>query len=167
MIRTLLSAAVFTLAVAYAAVAQPASVSVSEVWARATPPGAKTGAAYLTVKNKGTAPDRLVKASTPVASEAQLHTMIDDNGIMKMRPVAGIDVKAGGSVTLKPGGFHVMLMGLKQPLVEGQSFPLTLTFEKAGAVETTVKVAKAGAASPGGGGGQMHSMPGMDGMGGK
>ena len=166
MIRTLLSATVFTAAVAYAAVAQQASVSVSEVWARATPPGAKTGAAYLTVANQGALPDRLVKASTPVASEAQLHTMIDDNGVMKMRPVAGIDVKAGGSVTLKPGGFHVMLMGLKQPLVEGESFPLTLTFEKAGAVATTVKVAKAGAASPGGGS-QMHNMPGMDGMGAK
>jgi len=131
------------------AVAQTATapIAVSDAWARATPKGATTGAAYVTVSNHGAGADRLVGASTPVADKAQLHTMIDDNGVMKMRPVAGIELTPGAKVALKPGGYHVMLMGLKQPLAAGQSFPLTLTFEKAGTIETTVKIAKAGAMS--------------------
>jgi len=94
-----------------------------------------------------------------VAGEAQLHTTITDNGVMKMRPVSAIDLKPGASVTLKPGGMHVMLMDLKQPLKNGDSFPIALTFEKAGKVNATVKVQKAGAMS---GGMDMGDMPGMN-----
>lgn len=161
----MLMLAVAALAFIAPAVAQTASapIVVSDAWARATPNGAKTGAAYVTVANHGAGADRLVSVSTPVADMAQLHTMINDNGVMKMRPVAGIEVKPGAQIALKPGGYHVMLMGLKQPLAEGQSFPLTLTFEKAGAVETTVKIAKAGAMSGGDMGGMnMKDMPNMD-----
>ncbi|HXQ51769.1 MAG TPA: copper chaperone PCu(A)C [Stellaceae bacterium] len=164
MIRTSIVAAALICGIALGAAAQQSGVTVSDAWARATPSGAKTGAAYVTVKNMGTAPDRLVAVSTPVAGVAQLHTMIDDNGVMKMRPVTAIEVKPGASVTLKPGGFHVMLMDLKQPLAEGQSFALTLTFEKAGPVETKVIIAKAGAAAPAAMGGvNMGDMPGMSG----
>ena len=134
------------------------TIAVTGAWARATPGGAKTGAAYVTVTDSGTSDDTLVGAATPVAAEAQLHTMTEENGVMKMRPLAAIAVKPGSPVVLKPGGMHIMLMGLKQPLTEGQTFPLTLKFAKAGTVETTVKVAKAGAMS----GTDMGGMKGMN-----
>ena len=116
------------------------AVQAVDVWARATPQGAGTGAVYMTLVNPGPADDRLVGATTPVAGEAQIHSMSMENGVMMMRPVAGIDVKAGSSATLKPGGYHVMLMDLKQPLVEGKSFPLILTFAKAGKVEAVARI---------------------------
>ena len=126
----------------FPAQAQTTSVQADHVWARAST--GQTGAVYMTIANKGPTDDRLVSAATRVAGQAQLHTEINDNGIMKMRPVPGIDVKSGGQTTLGPGGFHVMLMGLKQPLKEGATFPLTLTFEKAGKLDVSVKVEKAG-----------------------
>ena len=132
---------------------------MTDAWARATPPGAKTGAAYVTVTNTGKEADRLLSVSTPVAGMAQLHTTINDNGVLKMRPIAAIDVKPGASVTLKPGGYHLMLMQLTQPLKQGETFPLVLTFAKAGKVETEVKVQKAGAMSDMG---SMTDMPGMN-----
>jgi periplasmic copper chaperone A len=137
---------------AYAQASPP--IEISHAWARATAASATNGAVYLMVSNRGTADDRLTGASTTVASKAEMHITLNDNGVMKMRPVADVPVKAGGSAQFKPGGMHIMLLGLKHPLKAGESFPLTLTFEKAGAVETMVKVEKAGAAGPG-------SMPGM------
>lgn len=158
MTRSSILAALFATAFVMPALAQQSPISVTDAWARATPPGAKTGAAYFTVKDGGTAPDRLLSASTPVAGMAQLHTTISDNGVMKMRPVDGIDVKPGTPLTLQPGGYHLMLMQLKAPLKEGDHFPLTLTFAKAGTVETEVKVEKAGAMGAMGSSG----MSGMD-----
>ena len=124
------------------AIAQTATIAVDHPWARAS--NAKTGAVYMSIKNTGPADDRLLAAASPVADQLQLHIEINDNGVMKMRPVPAIDVKANSEATLKPGGMHVMLIGLKQPLKEGQSFPLTLTFEKAGKIDVTVVVEKAG-----------------------
>ena len=123
-----------------------ATIEVAGAWARPTPPSAKTAAAYLTVTASG-GEDRLVGASTPVAGKAEVHETIDDNGIMKMRPAGALTVKPGTPATLKPGGLHVMMTDLKQPLSEGQTFPLTLRFEKAGAVEAQVHVQRA---APGG-----------------
>lgn len=134
------------LVIAGAALAQPAGPEVSNAWARATPPGAKDGVAYLTIESP--AADRLVSASTPVAKKAELHTMSMQGMVMKMRPLAGLDIPAGQPVTLKPGGEHVMLMGLDHPLREGQSFPLTLDFAKAGPRTVTVSVEKPGATGP-------------------
>jgi periplasmic copper chaperone A len=136
------------------ALAQSGSIEVDHVWARATPGGAKTGAIYLTIANKGGAPDKLLSASTPAAGLAQVHSMSMDNGVMKMRPVASLDLKPGETTELKPGGLHIMLMQLKGPLVEGKSVPLTLTFEKAGKVDVTATVEKPGAMGP-------AAMPGM------
>src|SRR5271167_2425472 len=135
-----------SLALASAALAQTNQLEVSDAWARATPGKAENGVAYLTIRTP--TPDRLVSVSSPVAKKAELHTMEMAGMVMKMRPLAGLDIPAGQSVTLKPGGEHIMLMGLNGPLREGQSFPLTLTFEKAGAREVTVPVEKAGAAGP-------------------
>jgi periplasmic copper chaperone A len=139
-----------------AALAQTGQIEVTNAWARATPGGAATGAAYLTLLSP--VGDRLIAASTPVAKIAQLHTMTTQGGIMRMRPIAGIDLPAGKAVTLKPGGMHIMLTGLIAPLKDGQKFPLTLTFKNGGAKEVTVTVAKVGAMGPAGGMGGM-SMP--------
>ncbi len=111
-----------------------------EPWARATIGQVKTGAVYLTVINHGAAGDRLLAVSTPVAAKAQLHSNIVDAGVMKMRPVEAIDIEAKGSTTLEPGGIHVMLMGVQNPLEEGDVFPMTLTFETAGSVDVEVHV---------------------------
>src|SRR5436190_12616891 len=133
------------LAVASAALAQPSQLEVNNAWAGATPGKAENGAAYVTIQSPTA--DRLVSASTPVAKKAELHTMSMQGMVMKMRPISGVDIPAGQPVSLKPGGEHIMLMGLNEPLREGQSFPLTLTFEKAGAREVTVAVEKPGAAA--------------------
>ena len=112
---------------------------VDHPWARASAGAAKNGAAFLTVTAKG-AGDRLTGVASPVAATAELHESIDDKGVMKMRPVAGVALEPGKSVTLAPGGYHVMLMGLKAPLKAGDSFPLTLKFERAPELTVTVKV---------------------------
>ena len=130
------------------------SISVEHPWARATPAGAKTGAAYLTLVNNGTVADRLIRASTPVAEKVQVHQEIDDNGVMKMRELPVVDIGPGAALTFKPGGTHMMIIGLKQPLKKGQTFPLTLEFEKAGKLDLQVPIAKAGAMGD-------HDMSGM------
>ena len=139
-------AIVACLVVAGAALAQTNELEVTNAWARATPAKAENGVAFLTIRTS--TPDRLVSVASPVAKKAELHTMEMAGMVMKMRPLAGLDIPAGQHVTLKPGGEHIMLMGLNGPLREGQSFPLTLTFEKAGAREVTVAVEKPGAAGP-------------------
>ena len=126
--------------------AQTKPVEVTQAWARATPGKAENGAAYLTLE--AAAPDRLTGLSTPAAKQAELHSMTIEGGIMKMRSLAGIDLAAGQPVTLKPGGEHIMLLGLTEPLRAGQSFPLTLYFEKAGTMQVTVAVEAAGATAP-------------------
>jgi len=123
------------------------SIEVEHPWARATAPSARNGAAYLTLTEHGGGVDRLVSVSTPVAGKAELHTTLMDNGVMKMRPLDTIEVTPGASTKLQPGGMHIMLLGLTQPLVNGKAFPLTLTFEKAGSVTVQVDVQGAAAAS--------------------
>jgi periplasmic copper chaperone A len=136
-----------SLAIASAALAQPTQLEVNNAWAGATPGKAENGAAYLTIQSSTA--DRLVSVSSPVAKKAELHSMSMQGAVMKMRPIDGLDVPAGQPVALKPGGEHIMLMGLNQQLHEGQSFPLTLDFEKAGPRTVTVTVEKAGAKGPG------------------
>lgn len=108
------------------------------------PTAGKTGAVYMTIENAGGEADRLVSVATIIAAKAELHTVTLENNIMLMRPVEGIDVPAGGKAVLRTGGFHVMLIGVKK-LVEGDKFPLTLTFAKAGKVEVEAIVGKLGA----------------------
>jgi copper(I)-binding protein len=136
-----------SLFVASAALAQTGQLEVTNAWARATPGKAESSAAYLTITSPTA--DRLVSIATPVAKKAELHTMSMKGMVMEMRPLAGLDIPAGQPVSLKPGGEHIMLFGLNQPLREGQSFPLTLNFEKAGPRPVTVSVEKPGASSPG------------------
>ncbi|WP_185973712.1 DUF1775 domain-containing protein [Ferrovibrio terrae] len=129
-------------------------IMVEQPFARATP--AKVGGVFLTLKNGGGTADRLVKAASPVAANVELHTHIKDGDAMRMRAVENIPVPANGQTALEPGGYHIMLIGLKQVLKEGESFPLTLTFEKAGNVTVSVPVQKAGAPAASGGHDHKH-----------
>lgn len=124
------------------ALAQTANdVTASKPWSRAMPISAPNGAVYFELANKGKVADKLVSASSPRAQKAELHTHVDDNGVMRMRAVAGgIAVPAGSTVKFAPGGLHVMLMGLKTPFKTGEKYPLTLNFEKAGPVKVEVVV---------------------------
>jgi periplasmic copper chaperone A len=138
------------------------SITVEEPYARATPAGAQTGAVYMTLDNKTNAADRLTGASSDVADKLQIHEMKVVNGVMQMRELAGgLPIPAGGSVALKPGSYHVMLIGLKKPLTAGEKFALTLTFEKAGNISVTVPVqAMVATEDKGGGIGDMHDNQG-------
>lgn len=146
MIRQLVVAlaAALIAASAFAHDYQLKSLQIDHPFARATPPAAMAAGAFLTIKNTGTQADRLIRATSPVAGVVELHEMAMDGNVMRMRPIAGIEVPAGAQVALKPGGYHVMLMELKGPLVEGKQVPLTLVFEKSGTIEVQVKVESMG-----------------------
>ena len=138
------------LAVAFAAASFTASahgfrlgaIEIAHPNARPTAAGQSVGAGYFKLVNKGAA-DRLVSATTPAASMVELHSMSMDGNVMKMRQIDAIDVPAGQTVELKSGGLHLMLMGLKAPLKDGDRVPLTLKFEKAGSIKVIVNVEKA------------------------
>ncbi|MEA2992973.1 MAG: periplasmic copper chaperone [Alphaproteobacteria bacterium] len=112
------------------------SIHIDHPWARATPKGAKIGAGYMTITNRGAAPDRLISGSTPVATRLVIHKMTMDNDIMQMRPlVQGLEINPGATIDLTAESLHVMFEGLKQPLQQGQRIKANLVFEKAGTIE--------------------------------
>ena len=130
---------------------QAGSLQVTGPWARATPKGAQVGGGYLKITNNGSAPDRLVSGSSPISGKFELHEMSMSGGVAKMRElVNGLEIRPGETVELKPGGNHVMFVGLKQPLERGKPFTATLQFEKAGKVDVEFKVEPIGAPGPGG-----------------
>ena len=134
---------------------------LDHAWARATPGGAKVGGGYLTIENKGATPDKLIGGSSPAAGKVEVHEMAMNNGVMTMRPVkGGLSIPPGQSVTLAPGGYHIMLMELKAPLKKGDKVPVTLAFEKAGEVNVTFDIQVIGAMGPISGQ-KDHAMPGM------
>lgn len=116
------------------------SLIVSEVWARATPPSAEVGAAYFTLENLAGTADMLISVASPVSSRTEMHTHSMQDGMMMMMQLESVEIPAGGVVEFKPGGNHIMFIGLERPLVEGERFPLTLKFERAGLVELIVEV---------------------------
>jgi len=132
-------------------------LTISHPWSRATAPSQKVGAVFMTIETNGNQEDRLVGGASPDAETVQIHnhTMVD--GVMRMRPVDGVPIPANGKAVLEPGGFHVMLIGLKAPLFEETVIPLTLVFEKAGTVEIEVVVEAAGAGQATGGAAPMSS----------
>ena len=154
MIKTIVTAAILVLALTAGAAAQTTfnvgPIEVTNVWARASAGRAGAGAAYFEVRNHGGKSDRLVSAKTDVSRMASLHAHIMKDNIMRMVRVDGLEVPAGGRATLRPGSHHVMLMGLAQPLMRGHSFPLSLTFEKAGTVTVEVVIMGPGARGPAG-----------------
>ena len=128
------------------------SLTLADTWSRATPNGAKVGAGYLTITNQGSTADKLTRVSSPVSGRGEVHEMATKDGIMTMRELPnGLEIPAGQSVTLKPGGLHLMFQDLKQPLKQGEPFEATLTFEKAGSVKATFDVRAIAAGAPSGG----------------
>lgn len=125
-------------------------IQIGQPWARATAPGAPTGAAFMVLNNNGSQPDLLIGAATPVADRTELHTHLMDDGIMRMRQVEAIEVAPGSPTVLEPGGLHVMLMGLQEPLVEGETFPLTLDFQDAGEITIDVTIQSIMSSEPAG-----------------
>jgi periplasmic copper chaperone A len=127
-----------------------ASIVVSDPWARASSAMASAGAAYMTIDNTGSAADALIGASSPAATTVEVHETVamgspapgasGDGGMMGMQPVARLEIPAGGSVELKPGSYHIMLIGLKQDLKVGDSIEITLKFETAGEIKVTAAV---------------------------
>jgi copper(I)-binding protein len=134
------------------------SIHISQPWARATPKGASSAAAYMTITNNGTTPDRVSCVSSDASGKCQIHSMTMNNGVMQMRPVVGgLEIKPGATVTLKPSGLHVMLTDLKHPLAQGKTVKITLKFDHAGTVDVDYPIEGIGAAAPGvpAGGGNM------------
>ena len=132
---------------------QVGALKISQPWSRATPNGAQVGAGYLTITNTGSQSDRLVGGSLVNGSRVEIHRTATEGGVMKMNPApgGGLEIKPGQTVTLKPGGYHLMFMDLKAPLREGETVEGTLTFEKAGTVRVPFQVRGIAAAKPEGG----------------
>jgi copper(I)-binding protein len=151
---TLMLAGVAALMVAAAASAgaqetKAGDLVITQPWSRATPTGAKVAGGYLTIENKGSAPDRLVGGAGDVAGKLEIHEMAMNNGVMTMRPLdKGLTIEPGKTVKLAPGGYHLMLMDLKNPLKQGEKVPLMLEFEKAGKVTLSLDVQGVGAQAP-------------------
>lgn len=141
-----------------------ADFTIEHPWARASAGPARNSAAFMVIRNASAA-DRLIAAAGDVAERVELHTHIMEGDIMRMRQVEAVEVPANGAATLQPGSFHVMLIGLAEPLKEGDSFPLTLTFEKAGEVTLEVSVEAIGSMGPEGmDHGMQHGEGGQGGM---
>src|ERR1700704_6768580 len=166
-LRTLAYAVFFAVLFAVPARAEEVNAGdlvITQAWSRATPGGAKIAGAYLTIENRGSTPDRLVGGSGNVAAKVEVHEMAMNNGVMTMRPLdKGLAIEPGKIVKLAPGGYHLMLMDLKNPLKQGDKVPLTLEFEKAGKVTLSLDVQGVGAQAPAGhdGAGMMHDNSGM------
>jgi periplasmic copper chaperone A len=125
------------------------TIEIEQPWARATPKGATIGAGYMKITNTGAEPDRLVGGAVAFARKFELHSMTMEQGVMKMREVKdGLEIKPGETVELKPGGYHVMFVDLKEPLKQGEDVSVTLTFAKAGTVEVKYPVAPVGSGGP-------------------
>jgi len=125
------------------------TLSITGLWARATPPRAQAAGGFLTIENTGTETDRLVDANSPIAGRVEIHEMAMNDGVMTMRALTeGIEIPAGDSITLAPGGVHIMFMDLKDGFTEGSPVAMTLVFENAGEIEVSLPVLGLGAKGP-------------------
>jgi copper(I)-binding protein len=145
------------LAASFALLAVPAgaldyklgALEIGQPWTRATPPTAPSGGGFLTVTNTGTTPDRLIAVKSPAADKVEIHEMKMDGNVMRMRELEkGIEIAPGATIDLKPGGFHIMFMGLKAPFAKDTKVPATLVFEKAGSIDVELLVQAMGAQPP-------------------
>jgi len=151
-LRALLGAAAISF-LASSVLADSSPIVASDAWARPTLTGTRTGAVYLMLSNRGSAPDHLIGVSTPVADRAELHEDMTENGMMSMNAVPDLALAPGGSTAIEPGRYHIMLIGMKKSVNVGESFPITLTFATAPPLEVTVAVTrtppKSASATPG------------------
>jgi copper(I)-binding protein len=132
----------FGLALLFAATSVWAQVEIDKPWMRATAPGAKVAAGYMTLRNKSALPDRLVGISSPAAARVEMHITFKDGDILRMREAKAFEMPAKGMFELKPGGAHLMFVDIKQPLKEGDKVPVTLVFEKAGEIKIDFSVGR-------------------------
>lgn len=144
MLRIAARALAFAFILGAGAAAQAGELHVDDPWARASLGQVPNSAAYMILHNEGAEADRLLRAEAEVAAAVELHTHVMEGDVARMRRVEAVELPAGESVALAPGGLHVMLIGLEAPLEAGETFPLTLVFERAGALEVTVEVRAAG-----------------------
>ena len=150
-LRTLTIVAAMTALLAAPAFAhsiKAGSIEIEHPWSRATAGAGTNGAIFMTLTNQGTSADRLLSVTSSAAERVELHSHIEEDGVMKMRQINAIELPAGATVLLGPGRFHAMLFGLKAALIAGQSIPLTLTFEKAGSVSGEALIQGAGDTMP-------------------
>ena len=125
-------------------------INIKQAWSRATPKGSPVAAGYLTIENQGDSPDRLMEIRSVLARKVELHATTVENGVTSMRPVdGGLEIPANASVTLQPGGNHLMFVGLNAPLAEGEQVAVELIFEKAGRIAARLDVAGLGSVKPG------------------
>ena len=147
----IIAACLITLPRAQADEVKAGDLVITQAWSRATPGGAKIGGGYLTIENKGSAPDRLIGGSADIAGKVEVHEMAMNNGVMTMRPLdTGLTIEPGKTAKLAPGGYHLMMFDLKSPLKQGDKLPVTLEFEKAGKVTISLDVQGVGARAPAG-----------------
>lgn len=140
-LRLLLVALLLSSAPLHARDYRAGKLFLEQPMARATRPGQPSGAVYVNIENRGDTADRLLGASSPVAGKTEIHTMTMDGNVMRMREIGEIAIDSGATISMRPGaGHHIMLLKLKKPLKTGESFPLTLRFEKAGKVEVSVEI---------------------------
>lgn len=152
--KSVAAAAALTLASlsAFAHEYKAGDLTLIHPWTRATPPRAQSGGGFVEIINNGSEADRLIAVSTDAAAKVEVHQMAVNDGVMTMREVeGGVEIPAGGTVALQPGGLHIMFMGLNHPFEEGKRVPVVLTFEKAGDVAVELAVEKMGAKSSGDG----------------
>src|SRR6266849_4536279 len=143
----------FLVAPARAEEVKAGDLVITQAWSRATPGGAKIAGGYLTIENKGAAPDRLIGGAGDVAGKIEVHEMSMNDGVMTMRPLdKGLTIEPGKTVKLAPGGYHLMMLDLKSPLKQGDKLPITLEFEKAGKVKLSLDVQGVCAQGPAGAG---------------
>jgi copper(I)-binding protein len=146
--RNAIIAAVLGLALGLGSLARAGELAVVDAWARATPPGAGVAAAYLTIDNAGGGADRLLGASSDAAGRVEVHETRRDGEVMRMRKAEPLDIPAGERVVFGPGGLHVMLMELKEPLRQGDTLSLTLRFEHAGEFRVQASILAGDATDP-------------------
>jgi periplasmic copper chaperone A len=140
----------FSAAAAQTADYNVGSIHITQPWARATPKGASTGAAYMMITNNGNAPDRVSCVSSDASAECQIHIMTMENDVMKMRPVeGGLEIKPGETVTFKPSSMHLMLVKLEHQLSQGETVKAKLKFDNAGIIDVEYPIAAIGASAPG------------------
>jgi copper(I)-binding protein len=156
--RSLPAIALLALSALTAARADDISLMASKAWSRPTASAAMAGVIYVTVTDSG-APTRLLNVSTPIAAQAEMHQSLEQNGMMEMLPVKSLPIAPGSPIAFSPGGYHIMLTGLSQPLSAGQTFPLTLTFADGRRITTSVTVQPMMAGAPAGGMGGMKMVP--------
>lgn len=148
MISRALATAALVLSVPASLAAADPSVTVEDAWARASIGTSRPAAAYATIRNEGDVAVALAGVRAAISETASLHESMTEDGIARMRPVPTLTIPAGGSVTLEPGGYHVMLMGLTEPLVEGRTFDATFQFADGATLTAEVPVLSIAAKGP-------------------